>query len=226
VKRALGSVLVAILFAALAAAVAFPFLDYIVPFDLARPPNFLTRVHLQMLERDPERCHAALDRANISYRRAPALQREGGCGYDDAVWLEQARIAHGSRVLLRCPAMLGLLLWERHELIPAAQRKFNRPLVGLRHLGTYSCRGIREGKRGSLSQHAFANAIDIAGFTIEGMAAVSVARDWGDAGARGEFLREVRDGACRIFGVVLSPDYDRAHASHFHFDMSWLGFCR
>jgi hypothetical protein len=218
-------ILFAILFAIAAPFMALPFIDYILPFDLDRAPNILTRLHLQFLEHAPERCYAALDRANISYRREPALNGEKGCGYENAVWLERSGASYGGRVLLRCPAMLGLLLWERHVLAPAAERTFDRKLLSVRHLGTYSCRNVRDTRRGSLSQHAFANAIDVAGFFVEGQPAINV-RDWKDGGVKGRFLREARDGACGIFGVVLSPDYDGAHANHFHLDMNWLHVCR
>jgi hypothetical protein len=39
-------------------------------------------------------------------------------------------------------------------------------------------------------------------------------------------LRDARDGAWRAFNVVLSPDYDAAHRSHFHFDMGRWVICR
>ena len=57
-------------------------------------------------------------------------------------------------------------------------------------------------------------------------------RDWGGEGAEGDeaaFLRRVRDGACGIFGTVLSPDYNEAHRDHLHLDQAargWGGFCR
>ena len=37
------------------------------------------------------------------------------------------------------------------------------------------------------------------------------------------FLREVRDGACDLFATVLSPDYNAAHADHFHLDQAARG---
>jgi hypothetical protein len=40
------------------------------------------------------------------------------------------------------------------------------------------------------------------------------------------FLREVRDGACSIFHVVLGPDYNALHSTHFHFDMGRYRQCR
>ena len=41
-----------------------------------------------------------------------------------------------------------------------------------------------------------------------------------------EFLREVRDGACGYFNVVLSPDYNADHHDHLHVDMGWYRTCR
>nr|MBA3526869.1 extensin family protein [Sphingomonas sp.] len=37
------------------------------------------------------------------------------------------------------------------------------------------------------------------------------------------FLREVRDGACRLFPTVLSPDYNAAHRDHLHLDVANRG---
>ena len=54
-------------------------------------------------------------------------------------------------------------------------------------------------------------------------ARISVAADWRDGGAKGRFLREVRDGACRLFATVLSPDYNRAHRDHLHLDQAERG---
>jgi hypothetical protein len=201
------------------------YFDYLFPFDLDREPHLLTKFHLSSLKGEPDRCFAALDRAGITYARVPPLEREEGCGYADAVRLQNSSVNYGSGVSLRCPAMLALLLWERHVLIPAAQTHFEKQPVSIRHLGTYACRPIagRSGRR--LSQHAFANAIDIAAVTVGGET-VSVLRDWDDTGEKGRFLRDLRTGACRMFGAVLSPDYNAAHANHFHFDLGRWSTCR
>lgn len=218
--------LLALLLAVLGGILALVFIDHVVPFRLDRAPNVLTRFHLQALQRDPARCIAALERSGVDYVPVPPLRRDNGCGYANAVRLRSSDVRYGSRILLQCPAMLGVLLWERHVLVPAAARRFGRRPASVRHLGTYACRGVRLGKTDRLSQHAFANAIDIAGFSIADGPSISVRRDWDAEGAKGDFLREVRDGACRIFGVVLSPDSDRRHADHLHFDMSLAGVCR
>jgi hypothetical protein len=225
VTKAFRPVWFTLLLVATGAVLGLLLIDYILPFDLARPPNFFTKLHLQLLKGDPERCFAALDRNNVDYRRAEPEHLKNGCGYDDAANLQDSEIKYGSHIMLRCPALLGVLLWERHVLMPAAEKHFGRKLVSVRHIGTYACRSINGKKGERLSEHAYANAIDIAGFAIQGGPPINLERDWKDTAAKGRFLRDVRDGACRIFGVVLSPDHDPGHSNHFHLDMSFADIC-
>jgi hypothetical protein len=44
--------------------------------------------------------------------------------------------------------------------------------------------------------------------------------------AEARFLRRIRDDACRIFGTVLSPDYNAVHADHLHLEATDTRFCR
>lgn len=200
--------------------------EYLSPFDLDEPPGYLTKLHLQLLKGDPERCFAALERNKVDFRRAQPLQREEGCGYSDAAYLMNSAVRYGSNIMLRCPALLGVLLLERHVVQPAAEEQFGKKVAAIRHAGTYACRTINREKFGRLSEHAFANAIDISGFTLADGTTILLSRDWKDEGAKGRFLREVRNGACRIFGTVLSPNHDAAHANHFHIDMRLADVCR
>ena len=55
--------------------------------------------------------------------------------------------------------------------------------------------------------------------------------DWTGNDPESRFLHEVRDGACKLFATVLSPDYNAAHADHLHLDEAVRGqsgwsFCR
>ncbi len=53
--------------------------------------------------------------------------------------------------------------------------------------------------------------------------------DWngtGPTGARGSvFLKRLRDGACRVFSTVLTPDYNKEHANHLHLDGAPRSLC-
>ena len=99
-------------------------------------------------------------------------------------------------------------------------------MVGLRHLGTHACRNVNHAGAGRRSQHATANAIDVAGFVLQDRREVRLARDWSGAPAEAAFLRAVRDGACRWFNGVLGPEYNAAHQDHFHLDMGPWRSCR
>ena len=127
-----------------------------------------------------------------------------------------------------CPVAVALTLWQRDALAPAAREIFGREVAGIEHLGAYSCRRMYGRSEGQWSEHATANAIDIAGFLLTDGTRISVLDDWKGNAARARFLRRVRDAACDDFATVLSPDYNSAHADHLHFDMTgrWRGVCR
>jgi len=114
-------------------------------------------------------------------------------------------------------------LWERAIVQPAALRHLGRRVTAIDHAGSYSCRRIGGGPEGRFSEHSTADAIDLTGFRLAGGGNVSVLRDWNGDPARAAFLRDVRDGGCRLFSTALSPDYNRAHADHLHFDQAARG---
>ena len=78
---------------------------------------------------------------------------------------------------------------------PAAYRHFGRSVAQIDTFGTYACRTIGNAEGRAMSEHAAANAIDIAGFPLQDGRTITVAADWRDAGPAGAFLRDVRDGA-------------------------------
>jgi hypothetical protein len=201
-------------------------LERLRPLDLNAPPDFLTGLHLQSLKMDAPRCMAALEAGKANVTPAATRTLQDGCGYEDGVVLRGEPISYGGAVTMRCAAAAALVMWERHVVGPAAREHLGSDVTAIRHLGTYSCRNINNREGGRRSQHASANAIDIAGFTLANGESVSLLADWDDAGRKGRFLRAVRDGACPLFGAVLSPDYNAAHADHFHFDMGLYSVCR
>jgi len=79
---------------------------------------------------------------------------------------------------------------------------------------------------GRRSEHATANALDIAGFVLADGTRITLAQDWDEGGARAAFLRDLRTGACRFFDVVLGPDFNEARRDHFHLDMGRFRTCR
>jgi hypothetical protein len=90
----------------------------------------------------------------------------------------------------------------------------------------YACRPIAGRRDRRMSEHASANAVDISGFTLVDGSVLTVAQGWRGSARERAFLRAVRDGACGHFEAVLSPDYNRAHADHLHFDLGRDKLCR
>ncbi|WP_224552971.1 extensin family protein [Pectobacterium versatile] len=79
---------------------------------------------------------------------------------------------------------------------------------------------------GRLSEHATADAWDIAAFRLSDGRQISVLNQWSEADDRGSYLRNTFRESCRFFGNSLGPEYNAAHANHFHFGMRGFGVCR
>ena len=118
----------------------------------------------------------------------------------------------------------ALELWLEREVQPEALAIYGQEIARIEHLGSYSCRRLYGADEGPWSEHATGNAIDIAGFVLADGRRIGVLSGWGGAGDDAQFLRAVRNSACNYFGTVLSPDYNAAHADHFHLDQQVRGF--
>lgn len=195
------------------------------PLDLAQPPGIFTGRKLAGLTQHPEQCRALLDRAGIDYA-ALGARGSGECAHSDTVRLRPVKgaVAYApASVAPSCPVVAALKMWEWNVVQPAAQRLFGQQVRRIDHFGSFSCRRMYGRSSGDFSEHATADAIDIAGFVLADGRRVRILRDWKGDGKDAEFLREVHDGACRLFSTVLSPDYNAAHADHLHFDQAERG---
>lgn len=193
--------------------------------DLDQPVGLFTGRKLAALTGDAAGCRALLDRAGVDY----VAMAPGGadqCRYADAVRLRADSEAIGwvpAAVAPSCPVVAALKLWEWQVVQPAAQRIYGQPVRSIRHFGSYSCRRMYGRSRGDFSEHATADAIDVAAFVLKDGRQVRVLKDWNGTGKDAAFLRAVRDGACGLFSTVLSPDYNAAHRDHFHLDQAERG---
>jgi len=196
------------------------------PLDLGQPIGLFTGRKLTALGGDGAACRSLLSQSGVRFTALPR-RGDGQCGYDDAVRLgdrgaRTVALAPGG-VGVACPVAAAVVMWEWNVLAPAARRHFDARVVRVDHFGSYSCRRLYGRDAGAWSEHARANAIDVAGFRLSDGTRISIARDWNGRGAKAAFLREVRDGACGLFATVLSPDYNAAHRDHFHLDQAARG---
>lgn len=175
-------------------------------------------------------CDAQLAAAGVTFRHASLpvhTEHRLVCGAPQVVVYVRGpgRIAYDPAPLLSCPMALALASFERIVQEEAA-RDFHAPVVRITQLGTYNCREMAA-YPGWVSEHAYANAIDVARFTLRSGATVDVRRDFdlseGPPARRGGvFLRAVSQRAFdeNVFSHVLTPFFDAHHKDHFHLDLA------
>ncbi|WP_413794187.1 MULTISPECIES: extensin-like domain-containing protein [unclassified Pseudomonas] len=196
------------------------------PLDVNLAPNLLTRFKLMALRNDPQLCDQALATSGLRTARQADSGANTTCPLTNVLRVQGGEVALSSSFLASCPLAVAFALFERHALQPAAVAAYGQRVTRVDHLGSFACRNMYGRESGARSQHATASALDIAGFRLADGRTISVLRDWPKDTADARFLRQARDGACDMFSVVLSPDYNAAHRNHFHLDVGPWWICR
>jgi hypothetical protein len=177
---------------------------------------------------DINACFRQLERMpNLKWQRVPDRAASPGCGWRQAVQVTSVSgVALKGAGPMTCPVAAGLARWVDQSVKPEALRRYGVPIVEIGSMGTYSCRG-RNNQRGAvLSEHSSANAIDVSIFRMADGRRATVIRNWdGDDKPARRFLREVAEGACKTFNLVLTPESDANHRDHLHLDMGRWGRC-
>ncbi|MFN3668777.1 MAG: extensin family protein [Brevundimonas sp.] len=176
-------------------------------------------------------CVAQLTAARVTFRPVPDRVNSASCGLSAGGVLGPdlgtvARMAPGD-VDMTCRTALALSIWRRQSLEPAAREILGSDVVQIDHFGAYACRNINNGGVSNrISAHASASALDVAGVRLRDGRRITLSGDWDGDDAEARFLRRIHDDACRIFGTVLSPDYNAVHADHLHLEATETRFCR
>jgi len=220
--RAFSLPLVVLLFAALAqAADSAPVLADLDPENdgLVAPPSPI------------EDCEARLRAAGVEFTSAqlpvkPATAEHPSCGVDQAVIYRRgpAKIRYNSPPLLSCGMALGLARFEQ-ALSEEGPRLLGQRITRIEHGGTYNCRKMA--RFALVSEHSYANAIDIKSVTLANGRTLTVQDTFGKLDAEptrpeARFWRTVTrrlydEGA---FSVVLTPFFDPLHKNHIHLDQA------
>lgn len=197
------------------------------PLDLGRPVGMFTGAKLAGLADDAPRCRALLREAGVRFTALPPRRDGEACGYWDGVRFTRAgsrRIAFAPAGLgVSCPVAAALAMWEWNVVQPAAERLLGSPVRRIETFGSYNCRRLYGRDSGAWSEHATADAVDVAGFVLADGRRITVVGDWTGDDQKARFLREVRAGACGVFATTLSPDYNAAHRDHLHLDQAQRG---
>ena len=175
------------------------------PSAVTPKPESWSEADVAIALRDCLHAHATSD---IDFKTQPAV-RIGRCGTPAPVLLKA--IGRESVVLqppavANCALVAALGTWIDHLLQPAARDGFAAPVVRFSDVSAYACRNRNKAADGPISEHAFANAIDIGSFVLADGRVVKV------ADGRGTVMRDSKQATQngRSAGIVVPVSKSRA----------------
>ena len=155
---------------------------------------------------------------------APEIDGPGICGMTRPLKvsaLDDGAVAVDQTLTIDCPMVPALEAWLNAIVEPDAQSRLGQKVAAVNVFGAYSCRSIDNRPGARLSEHAFGNAVDVAGFTLADCRRIDFGRDWKMEGSQeAAFLHEAHAGACQYFTTVLGPGADGFHTNHIHLDLA------
>ncbi|ENB7194650.1 extensin family protein [Enterobacter bugandensis] len=196
------------------------------PLNLDDPPGRITQYKLRRLT--PEACASLLAQANQkNLIRTQAVADSGGeCPLNNVVRVRDfGPVSLNGSFLASCPLALSSALFVSQQARPLTKRFTGSELTRIEHLGSFACRNIYHRPDARRSEHATAEALDIAAFRLANGERVTVLNGWKSAKTQ-PWLKALLAASCGYYGNGLGPEYNAAHASHFHLGMRGFGLCR
>ncbi|MBM3594987.1 MAG: extensin family protein [Alphaproteobacteria bacterium] len=179
---------------------------------------------------EARQCLAELGMTQANFSPLPDKYFDRGCFTLNSVRLASLRSDDATLTLanlgpVTCPLANTFAAWARFGVDRAARQVLGSPLVRIETMGSFNCRNVAGTSH--RSGHASANAIDVSAFVLADGRRISVLNGWRQGTpVERQFLRVVHASACKRFGTSLGPDYNAAHANHFHVEVDGNGFCR
>ena len=120
---------------------------------------------------------------------------------------------------LACPIDVGARSVDRQCGAARGAHWFRQPVVEIKQISAYSCRGMNGNPNAHISEHAFGNALDVAEFDLADGHKISVQYGWHGTPEEQGFLHDVQAAACEQFTTVLAPGANVYHYNHIHVDL-------
>lgn len=163
----------------------------------------------------------------VAAEMAPPLS-EGICGEHSplvvtGVMSRGRMVPLSSPITTNCQMASALPRWA--ETVDGyAEAMLDSALAEIGTGTSYMCRNRNNAADGFTSEHGFANAVDVTGFTLADGTHIAVEGDWLPAAApEGRLLRLAHDAACGGFMTVLGPEANAEHHDHLHLDQGCHG---
>lgn len=166
-------------------------------------------------------CQAELKALRVQFTPLDPIIADGGCGiaHPIAVTALADGISMSQTATLSCPMAVGLAKWVKQTVDPLSKLYLKGDLTTLGISTSYQCRTRNGVSSAKLSEHSFANGLDVHFFKAEGADRVTVQERDDDSGMSARFQAAARGAACAYFTTVLGPMTNAAHGDHFHLDM-------
>jgi len=203
-----------------------PYYNPFTPLTLDDPPGRITQYKLRRLT--PEACASLLLQVNQRdlIRTQPVADSGGACPLNNVVRVRDfGPVGLNSSFLASCPLALSSALFISQQARPLTKRYTGSELARIDHLGSFACRNIYHRPDARRSEHATAEALDIAAFRLANGERVTVLNGW-KAATTQPWLKAMLAASCGYYGNGLGPEYNAAHANHFHLGMRGFGLCQ
>src|SRR5262245_14607256 len=153
--------------------------------DLSRYSSLFDKARIADLSTDVQACHDALANVGVRFTQVPAAFASNGCGFDEAVMVQSSLTdwKGQEKLPMICDLAARMHMWERHIVMPAAEKYLGSPVVEIKAFGSYQCR--RVSGQDHLSQHSFGKAADISGFKLADGREIDVISDFYAKNAKG-----------------------------------------
>ena len=192
------------------------------PYGPPPPPAAWSEAEIETGRMD---CARLLDGLDVIFKELRPI-KEGACGAPAPIELkgfgsEKAPpLEFHPPATMTCKLAAALRRWFDDVVQPKAKAHLDATVIRMNNASAYVCRTRYDDPTQRISQHAYANALDVTEFVTAKGESIGVLDHWNAGDERAAFLREVHDGACQIFGTVLGPEANAAHKNHFHLDMT------
>lgn len=197
-----------------------------VPLKLDDPPGKISQFKLRRLT--PEECTRLLTEANQKrlIQTQTMANSAGDCPLNNVVRVRNfGPVTLSSSFIASCPLALSSALFIQQQARPLTKTMMGSDLARVEHLGSFACRNIYHRPDARRSEHASADALDISGFQLVDGQRVTVLAGWRNEKTQ-PWLQALLSASCDYYGNGLGPEYNAAHANHFHLGMRGFGLCR
>jgi hypothetical protein len=130
---------------------------------------------VELIEMERANCPNILNSLKITYKLADPIGSPDHCGSPAPI--EVSSIA-GTNIhlpaTLNCQFAARIHSWVKNKVQPAARKHFGKPISTMTNVSSYTCRRRRGGASKRMSEHSYANALDISAFILMGSEKISV----------------------------------------------------